>query len=136
MIAYLAAEKGFSEIQADLQTQISQETGRKRGKGKERAVEEEGKRRTKAKTVSPAPLEEEDNDTSFITTTSGGTYEYQSGSVEKSDSPILAYITSFDELSPINEENLFNMAYISSNLPIVERLNISGIAFANSTNDS
>lgn len=41
MIAYLAAEKGSSEIQGDLQTQISQETRRKRGKGKERAVEEE-----------------------------------------------------------------------------------------------
>jgi hypothetical protein len=64
MIAYFAAEKGSSEIQDDLQTQISQETGRKRGKGKERAVEdeeEESKRRTKARTVSPAPVEEDDN---------------------------------------------------------------------------
>ena len=61
MVAYLAAEKGSSEIQEDLQTQISQETGRKRGKGKERAVEEEDERRTKARTVSPAPLEEDDN---------------------------------------------------------------------------
>lgn len=62
MIACLAAEKGSSEIQDGLQTQISQETGRKRGKGKERAVEEEeDKRRTKARTVSPAPVEEGDN---------------------------------------------------------------------------
>lgn len=64
MIAYLAAEKGSSEIQNDLQAQISQETGRKREKDKERAVEEEeeeGKRRTKARTVSPAPVEQDDN---------------------------------------------------------------------------
>ncbi|KAG0749899.1 hypothetical protein G6F57_005849 [Rhizopus arrhizus] len=64
MTAYLAAEKGSSEIQDDLQAQISQETGRKREKGKEIAVEEEeeeGKRRTKARTVSPAPVEEDDN---------------------------------------------------------------------------
>ncbi|RCH99077.1 hypothetical protein CU097_008800 [Rhizopus azygosporus] len=91
MIAYLAAEKGSSEIQDDL-------------------------------TASPVPVEEDDNDISFISTTSGGTYEYQSDSFDKSNSPILAYITSFDELSPITEENLFNLAYISGNLSIVERL--------------
>ncbi|CEG68854.1 hypothetical protein RMATCC62417_05028 [Rhizopus microsporus] len=137
MIAYLAAEKGSSEIQDDLQTQISQETERKR-KGKERAVEEEeeGKRRTKVRTASPVPVEEDDNEISFISTTSGGTYEYQSDSFDKSDSPILAYITSFDELSPITEENLFNLTYMSGNLSIVERLSISGITFVNSTNDS
>ncbi|RCI01038.1 hypothetical protein CU097_015734 [Rhizopus azygosporus] len=73
---------------------------------------------------------------SFISTTSGGTYEYQSDSFDKSDSPILAYITSFDELSPITEENLFNLTYMSGNLSIVERLSISGITFVNSTNDS
>ncbi|ORE18173.1 hypothetical protein BCV71DRAFT_118670 [Rhizopus microsporus] len=63
MIAYLAAEKGSSEIQDDLQTQISQETERKRRKGKERVVEEEeeGKRRTKVRTTSPVPVEEDDN---------------------------------------------------------------------------
>ncbi|GAA5816817.1 hypothetical protein MFLAVUS_010351 [Mucor flavus] len=62
MIVYLAAEKGSSEIQNDLQAQISQETGRRREKDKERAVEEEeeGKRRTKARTVSPAPVEQDD----------------------------------------------------------------------------
>ncbi|KAG1174573.1 hypothetical protein G6F70_000994 [Rhizopus microsporus] len=138
MIAYLAAEKGSSEIQDDLQTQISQETERKRRKGKERVVEEEeeGKRRTKVRTTSPVPVEEDDNEISFISTTSGGTYEYQSDSFDKSDSPILAYITSFDELSPITEENLFNLTYMSGNLSIVERLSISGITFVNSTNDS
>ncbi|OBZ81352.1 hypothetical protein A0J61_10599 [Choanephora cucurbitarum] len=136
MIAYLAAEKGSSEIQDDLQAQTSQETGRKRHKDKERAVEEEeGTRRTKTRTVSPAPVEQDDNDISFVTTASGGTYEDRNDSVSSRNSPVLAYITSFDELIPITEENLFDLAYMSSNLPITERLNMSGIAFANSISD-
>ncbi|KAI8063419.1 uncharacterized protein B0P05DRAFT_240179 [Gilbertella persicaria] len=59
MIAYLAAEKGSFEIQDDLQSQISQETRRKREKGKEKVVGEEDQRRTRARTASPAP--EDDN---------------------------------------------------------------------------
>lgn len=58
MIAYLTAENGSSEIQDDLLAQISQ---RKGGKGKERGVEEEDKRRTKARTASPASIEQDDN---------------------------------------------------------------------------
>ncbi|KAI7867032.1 hypothetical protein BDF14DRAFT_777670 [Spinellus fusiger] len=49
---------------------------------------------------------------------------------------ILAYITSFNELSPISEKDLFDLAYISTNIPMVERLNISGITFVDSINDS
>ncbi|KAG2196548.1 hypothetical protein INT47_010387 [Mucor saturninus] len=44
--------------------------------------------------------------------------------------------SSIDELSPIKEEDIFDMAYISSNLPLVERLNMSGIAFIDSTNSN
>ncbi|KAG2234747.1 hypothetical protein INT48_000096, partial [Thamnidium elegans] len=62
-------------------------------------------------------------DVSFVTS-SGGTYE--------GDSSMLAYITSFDELSPISEEDLFSLGYMSS---MDERLKISGVMFVDSVND-
>lgn len=118
MNAYLAVENGSKEVEEDLQNAILK---RKVEKGKGQAIEqEEDQRRTKPRTMSPVPIEKDGKDeTSFVTISSGGTYNYdECEATDKCESPRLAYITSFDELSPSTEEELVDLSCMSSNYPI------------------
>ncbi|CAO3613081.1 unnamed protein product [Mucor hiemalis] len=113
MNAYLAVESGSEEIEADL---------RRSRKGKGRAIDEQdNERKTRLGTMSPKPAEEVENETSFITISSGGTYEENEGEVVEK-SPILTFVNSFDELRLIREEDLINLSYMSSDISFTDRL--------------
>ncbi|CAO3683164.1 unnamed protein product [Rhizopus stolonifer] len=80
---------------------------------------------------SPSDIEEY-HDVSFLTTTSGGTYQ---DPVSSNSSPYIAYVTSLDEIEPMSLENLGEIRYMSKSESMVDRLMYSGIDFVDACED-
>ncbi|KAG0757481.1 hypothetical protein G6F57_010553 [Rhizopus arrhizus] len=144
MLMYTAADCGYDEINANLErdkgkrkaaTANEEEDSEDKGSvGQENLDnEDEDDRGNEKRLRQETPSDtEEYHDVSFLTTTSGGTYQ---NSVSSNSSPYIAYVTSLDEIKPMTLENLGEVRYMSKSEPMIDRLMYSGIDFVDACED-
>ncbi|KAG1138056.1 hypothetical protein G6F37_010799 [Rhizopus arrhizus] len=144
MLMYTAADCGYDEINANLErdkgkrkaaTANEEEDSEDKGSvGQENLDnEDEDDRGNEKRLRQETPSDtEEHHDVSFLTTTSGGTYQ---NSVSSNSSPYIAYVTSLDEIKPMTLENLGEVRYMSKSEPVIDRLMYSGIDFVDACED-